>query len=335
MARITAVFASSHSPFLFMPLAWWRTAQAGRRFAAGSPVDSDEVNAQKHARIEAAFSRMREVYERAKPDVLVVFGDDQDEQIGLNNYPPFAVFSGEHLEGYRAVGYTGEAPHPQWKPKTPEHWTPIKTAPDLAKSLVTGLLSADFDPAFMNALPAAEKGLGHAFTRPVSKLDPDFSVPIVPVMVNCYYAPQPSAARCAALARAVRTIVHGWADHLNVVVIGSGGLWHTPGARDSYLDSEFDETILAHLKEGDADGAAAYFDNWAPGPERQDLGCFESFKCASGMPGGVGSGSGETRTWIMAAAVADQPATVVDYIPIHASPVGAGFAYWEMPRTST
>jgi hypothetical protein len=53
------------------------------------------------------------------------------------------------------------------------------------------------------------------------------------------------------------------------------------------------------------------------------------------VPGGIGSGTGETRNWIIAAAVADgQPGTVVDYVPVHASPCGMGFAYWE-PTTWT
>jgi hypothetical protein len=35
---------------------------------------------------------------------------------------------------------------------------------------------------------------------------------------------------------------------------------------------------------------------------------------------------------VAAAATADgKPATVVDYVPIYASLVGAGFAYWEAP----
>jgi hypothetical protein len=318
-----------------MPLEWWQTAQSGRRFAEGVPMDSDAVNAQKHARIDAAFAVMRKIYERAKPDVLVVFGDDQEEQFDLRNYPAFAICSAETLEGYRAVGYTGEQPHPQWKHKTPDNWTRIRTAPDLAKSLILGIMKAGFDPAFMNALPREGMGLGHAFTRPVSKLDPDFTVPLVPVMVNCYYAPQPTASRCVKMARAVRDVIATWPDHLNVVVIGSGGLWHTPGAQDAYLDHEFDQTILAHLRDGNADAAAEYFDNWKPAEQHKNLRCFEAFRCASGMEGGVGSGSGETRTWIMAAAVADTPATVIDYIPIYASPVGAGFASWEVPERPT
>ena len=50
----------------------------------------------------------------------------------------------------------------------------------------------------------------------------------------------------------------------------------------------------------------------------------------TGMSGGLGSGSGETRNWIAAAAVAEgTKGTVVDYVPVYASPCGMGFAYWD------
>jgi hypothetical protein len=45
--------------------------------------------------------------------------------------------------------------------------------------------------------------------------------------------------------------------------------------------------------------------------------------------GGPRGGTRETCNWIAAAAVAEgRPATLVDYIPIYASPIGAAFAYW-------
>ena len=43
------------------------------------------------------------------------------------------------------------------------------------------------------------------------------------------------------------------------------------------------------------------------------------------------SGTGETRNWVAAAAVADgSPGVVVDSVPIWASPVGVAFAYWPL-----
>ena len=67
-----------------------------------------------------------------------------------------------------------------------------------------------------------------------------------------------------------------------------------------------------------------------PGRTRKNLRCFEQFPGGSGMRSGIGGGSGETRNWIMAAAVADRPGRVIDYIPVHASPCGVAFAHWDM-----
>ena len=44
----------------------------------------------------------------------------------------------------------------------------------------------------------------------------------------------------------------------------------------------------------------------------------------------VPTDSPEVSNWITAAAVTDgMPGTVVDYVPIYASPIGVAFAYWE------
>jgi hypothetical protein len=31
----------------------------------------------------------------------------------------------------------------------------------------------------------------------------------------------------------------------------SGGLWHTPGAKEAYLDEDFDRTLLSYLEVGE------------------------------------------------------------------------------------
>jgi hypothetical protein len=333
MARITTVMATSHSPFLFQAPDWWTKTQLARGSLPGEPVDSDEQNAVKHARTVAAFEKMRTVFEAARPDVLIIFGDDQEEQFALTNFPAFAVYVGDDLEGYRTVAYDGVPGVPgtrTLKEKFPEHWVRVPAMPEFARAILLGLMNEGFDPAFMLGMPNVEHGMGHAIMRPTQRLTAGrFDVPVVPILVNCFYGPQPSGARCVAAARAIRRAIEAWPEDLNVAVLGSGGLWHTPGAPEAYLDSAFDAEILRYLKAGDADGMAAYFDAWEPPEERSHLACFKQF-AVTGMPGGVGSGSGETRNWLMAAAVADRPGTVIDYIPVYASPCGMAFAHWEI-----
>ncbi len=335
MAKITTVIASSHSPFLFQPVEWWNATNKARPTQMeGAPIDSDEENERKHQRTDAAFAKLAEVFEANKPDVMVVFGDDQKEQFDFRNFPSFGVFVGDQFEGYREVAYEAGAPGQgrSMKPKTDEHWTKVQNRPDLAKDLLVGLIERDFDPAFMMSLPNEDHGMGHAFMRPTSRITQQkYDVPMVPVLVNCYYSPQPSAARCVKFALAVRDIIENvWPADLKVGIMGSGGLWHIPGQPDSYLDEEFDHAILDFLQAGDTDGMAHYFDTWKPKPEMAHLRCYQAFSGGTKMRGGVGGGTGETRNWIMAQAIAGRPGTVVDYVPVYASPCGMGFAYWDM-----
>jgi hypothetical protein len=45
--------------------------------------------------------------------------------------------------------------------------------------------------------------------------------------------------------------------------------------------------------------------------------------------GGPQGGTREIANWIATAAAAGKPATIVDYVPVYASPIGCGFAYWD------
>ena len=86
------------------------------------------------------------------------------------------------------------------------------------------------------------------------------------------------------------------------------------------------------VKAGDAKAFADHFDRYVETP-------IDAYKNdtwvdgGTGMYNGIGSGTGETRNWIAAAAVADgTPGTVIDYVPLYSSPCGVGFAYWEFPE---
>ncbi len=335
MAKITTVVATSHSPFLFQPAELWNKIRDKRPCGEGVPYETEAETLAKHQRTDAAFDKVRDVFQANKPDVLVVFGDDQKEQFDFRNFPAFGVYVGGAFEGYREVAYEGGVPGGgrQLKPKTAEHWTKVETRPDLAQQVLAGLIHREFDPAFLMSLPNEEHGMGHAFMRPVTRLTNNlFDIPVVPILVNCFYAPQPTGARCAQVARAVRDVIkYDWPADLKVGVLGSGGLWHIPGVPDTYLDEDFDNEILDQVRAGDADEMAYYFDNWKPKAGMENLRCYSAFTGGTKMPGGgVGGGTGEVRNWIMAQALASRAGEVVDYVPVYASPCGMGFAYWNM-----
>jgi hypothetical protein len=205
----------------------------------------------------------------------------------------------------------------------------VMNHPELAVGLLTGLMKRGFDPAFCMDMPKPERGIGHAILRPAESLT-NWDIPIVPVLLNCYYAPQPTAGRCYELGKAVRDVIESHPSDLRVAVIGSGGLWHTPGAKDAYLDEDFDRTELSFLESGDIRGMAEFFDNYQipDGDNSQFVG--ERGRGSTGMPGfgGPQGGTRETCNWIAASGVCDgSRSTIVDYVPVYASPVGAGFSY--------
>lgn len=338
MAEICAAICTSHSPFLFASPEEWSEARAVRAqhgsIADSVPVDGAAVNRSKLQNCMAALQVLKRRLDEAKPDVILLFGDDQSEQFDFNNYPALAIFAGDQFSGFKISGKFG-LPLPKRaradRPKTAEHWVTTPGHPPLARWLITQLVADGFDISFSLSLPRPDDGIGHAFMRPSFYLVPNYDIPTVPFFVNCYFGPQPTGRRCVEVGRAVRRAIERMPGALRVAVIGSGGLWHTPMAPQSILDTTFDETMLAHVRCGDAAGMAAYFDSHQPTPDPGDV---EALNLASGgtqMVLGLGGGTGESRNWIITTAVVDGlPGTVVDYIPAYASPVGIAFAYWSL-----
>ena len=178
---------------------------------------------------------------------------------------------------------------------------------------------------------AGGSGIGHAFTRPLESLAPGAAIPVVPFYINCYYGPQPTAHRCYELGRAVREIVDAWPSDLRVAIIGSGGLWHTPMGRNAYIDQAFDRRYSPRSPAAMPARWRRYSIRAGPRSIRTTLNKWSASAAARGWCSAWGSGIGEIRNWIAASAVVDgTPGTVVDYVDINASPVGAGFAYWNL-----
>lgn len=345
MAKVVGVINTAHTPFCYMPPERWNEVRANRSLREDVPMDDLEENLRKKERIEAGFSTLRAKFQEMKPDVVVICGDDQLECFDFNNFPSFAVYVGESFEGHTSNRDTGLFGRPQPSAEQgggaatatvarPDNYgmARLDAHPALATSILTGVMQRGFDPAFCMDMPKPEKGIGHAFLRPAESVT-DMKTPVIPVLINCYYAPQPTAKRCYEFGKALKESIEAHPENLRVVIMGSGGLWHTPGAKEAYLDEDFDRAALEFLAAGDIKGMAEHFDSYEipDGDKSQYVG--ERARQATGMPGfgGPQGGTREICGWITAAAAADgQPSTVVDYIPVYASPVGVSFSYAEL-----
>ena len=331
MAKLVLVEACSHTPFLFTDPHLWNDIRTARPTSERNPWTTEEQNLAQWDRTRVAFKVLKDKMEEAKPDVILCFGDDQIEQFEFSNFPGFAIFVGDEYEGYKTFARQGFVPGQRkgFTEKSPDTWVNVKANSKLAKHVAVNLVRREFDLSFMMDEANKEHGIGHAFLRPMSQIRPDYDIPTIPFYINCFYGPQPTANRIYKLGRALREIIEEYPEDLRVCVFGSGGLWHTPGNPESYLNEEFDAESLACVRAGDAKAFADHFDRYVKKP-------LDEYKSGTwidggtGMYNGLGSGTGETRNWIAAAAVADgTPGTVVDYVPIYASPCGAGFAYWD------
>jgi protocatechuate 4,5-dioxygenase beta chain len=142
--------------------------------------------------------------------------------------------------------------------------------------------------------------------HPIPTLIPRLDIPIVPLFINEYYPPLPTAKRCYDLGVALADVLAACPER--IAIYASGGLSHDPsGPRAGWVDEPLDRWVLERLEHNDSDAL-------------QHLFTFDS----DTMRGGTG----EIRAWITVAGAMQRPARVVDYIRAHHAKVGLAFAYW-------
>jgi 3-O-methylgallate 3,4-dioxygenase len=297
MVEVTGWLAMSHGPQLMVKPDQWNVLHDRHKNLTVRPELERETLDDKWAkwnRCMEAIDALRRKLAALAPDVLVILADDQNENVQDDVMPPFTIFVGEEAEASVSLSYFNE-------PKSANK-TKYGTEAGLAMWLVERLMAAGFDPAYSKKL-RYEGGLGHAFARVLKFLTPDAKVPVVPVMVNTYYPPAPSAERCIAFGHALAEALARSPDKRKAAIIASGGLSHT------IIDESLDHGILDAMK-------------------TNNLGYLGAVPSSS-----LVAGTSEIRNWIAAAGAANRPATVVDYVPCYRIPTGVGcgmgFAYWE------
>ncbi len=299
--------ASSHAPSMFAPVDKWPAIYDILAGAVPAPPElaseTREVLEGYAERIKHGFGVLQQQLAAYKPDALVIVGDDQNEVFGPAFNASMAIFLGEEVSGSTSIGFLGE-------PLDKNHLH-FRCHRELAEVLLARLVEQGFDLAWMRELKPISRplaGIGHAFSRPANAVGVrELDIPIVPLFLNAYDHPMPSARRCHELGKAIRQAFDGRPER--IALYASGGLAHDPrGPRSGWLDEPLDRWVLSRLE----DGRAA---------ELTSLFTFDS--------DAVRSGTGEIRSWISAASAFEgQPATVVDYIPARHAVTGLAFAYW-------
>src|ERR1700758_196304 len=130
------------------------------------------------------FAEARRALDDFKPDVIVMFGDDQYENFKEDVVPPFAVlaYDDQDIQPWK---HRRSSDNP-WN-ELPETTFRLRGHREAGKYLASGLLEAGIDAAYAyNPLPPP---LGHAFENTILLLDDaraGFDYPLVPFSVNCY-----------------------------------------------------------------------------------------------------------------------------------------------------
>ena len=138
MAKLVGIFNMTHSPFCYMPAERWSAVRASRPIREDVPLDDDLENFAKAERIRNGFATLRQKMAEAKPDVIVVFGDDQLECFDFTNYPAFAIHVGEEFHGDTSAAdqnYIGTS-----RGETHDASQRLQGHPELATALLTGLM---------------------------------------------------------------------------------------------------------------------------------------------------------------------------------------------------
>jgi hypothetical protein len=264
---------------------------------------------QRHAaNCAEAIEKMRALFNEAKPDVVVVFGNDQGEVFLEDMSPAIAVFDGETFWNQP----TTEKQIPKSPPglyeaewgHNPSTRTIYPGEPGLAKALTRDAVANGFDVSRFSIIQEREEnwasGIGHAFGFLHQRIMKDHIVPQVPIFFNTFYPPnQPHARRCYEFGQSVGKTIREWDSDVRVAVFGSGGMTHF------VIDEEFDRFFLNCLDRRDAEALCAI--------EEKVL----------------QSGTSEFKNWIGAAGcLFDTPLKggTVGYEPCYRSEAGTGAA---------
>lgn len=320
MARIVLGIGTSHSPQLSVRWSEWNLLrekdetdprldyQGLLKSAKQRKPDlngdlTQEKWRERYDACQKAIAHLGELLRQAKPDLVVIFGDDQHEQFYDDNMPTFAIYHGKSLP---VVKHSGRNPA-AWKDAEERGWAETaaeyQNAWELAEHLVASLATDEFDIARCNRL-RDDMGVGHAFSFLYRRIWPGATVPALPVMINTYYPPnQPTPKRCYSLGQAIRRGIESWKQDARVVLMASGGLSHM------VIDEEMDRAVLSAMLHKNPQGLFALPRNKLRG------------------------GTSETLNWIaLAGTMEPMRMELIDYVPTYRSPAGTGcgmaFARW-------
>jgi 2,3-dihydroxyphenylpropionate 1,2-dioxygenase len=263
--------------------------------ASHSPGKERDVEHAFGREFRSALMAAAERVQRFDPDVVIVFGGDHRRAF-RHVVPAFGVALSASIlaeGGHQAGG--------------------LDVPPATARRLCEHLLSNGFDVAACRDI-----GLDHAFAQPVRDLLGELTVkPVIPIAVNCATAPLPAGRRVADFGAEVGRFLDGVDGR--VLVIGTGGLSHSPPSLEVDTYDLSDEDRARIIAEGMADARTKIRPDWDT--EVLDaMGAWDVealVRLVDSAHVRAGAGANEVRTWLAAgAAGGGRPVTPLVYEPV-------------------
>lgn len=316
MATIVAAALSSHAYTFEVPEDWdarrERTRKNfSRRYGREAPPcaeverESLQDDIARFASIRDGLTTVREQLNASLPDVLIVLGDDQDENYLEANLPQLAIFTGPE---FVAV-----------EPKTGAS-TRYQNDVGLARHILNFGVEHGFDIASSATFPG-ERLISHAHREPITYLDSAERYRVLPVFINGIHVPAPTPSRCYAFGQMLREAIENAPGEMRVALYASGGMSHYSAGFpwEHYSGSntigsvcaDFDREVMELIRSGQGEKTVAL--------SSTDL---------------LDNGDVEMRASIVLAGVmGNAKPRFLNYEPFHRGIMGMAVGYWEVTGT--
>lgn len=258
---------------------------------------------------QAAIAQVADVWAEVKPDVCVIFGNDQRELMLPACQPAFTIYYGDTFwNGPMPEERSSHLPpgirESEWANR-PEARTVYQGLPELATRLIERGMSERWDFTVSNEWPEHppehhHAGTPHAFAYILRRVMRDEAVPTLPIITNTFFPPnQPRPWRCFELGQLVYEAIDDWDADVRVAIFGSGGMSHF------IINEEFDAQLIDSI-------------------QSRDEAALRSIE-----PALLRDGTSELLNWISASGCLFKTGLkgdLIDYVPCYRTEAGSGTA---------
>ena len=313
MGKLIAAMASSHAYTFLEPTLWDKRREQTRsnykrRFGV-EPPDQPQVaeenlaaNETRYEKIRNGLCLLRDKINALRPDILLLLGDDQNENFLENNLPQFSIYLGKQLVAADRQGQIGQT---------------YRCDADSAWTLLDQCVEAGIDLAYSREFPDNHL-ISHAHREPLEYLQINGEVAIVPIFINAIHVPAPTPARCYQFGETLKKVIVALPADKRVAVYASGGLSHFSAGYpwDHYtgsctlgsICSDFDRKIIAWMQRGQGHELANLSNN--------DL---------------IQNGEIELRQWItLMGMIGGHKPELLTYEPFYRGLLGMAVGYWDL-----